>query len=139
LLCALRVLPVNVDTIESIILDHVHTTGGKVLSCRITSTDRIQILLCVGIGPAANAKKDFEVAILLLEEAELLQGTVQVLPRVGPRVAWKMNLGIGVVIAQSNVAVRCVISEGVEEMCQLCGRNLLREVFARINVLSPGN
>jgi hypothetical protein len=42
------------------------------------------VLLLVGVRPAADAEHDFEVAVLLLEEAELLHCAVDVLAGVGP-------------------------------------------------------
>jgi hypothetical protein len=52
----------------------------------------------------------------LLEEAELLEGAVDILPRVGPRIAGVVYFGIGIAVAQKDSAVRLVVREGVEYM-----------------------
>jgi hypothetical protein len=74
------------------------------------------VLLLVGVRPAADAEHDFEVAVLLLEEAELLHCAVDVLAGVGPGVAGEVDVGVGVGVAEEDGAVGRVVGEGVEEV-----------------------
>jgi hypothetical protein len=135
LVLVFRVLPVHINTIEAIILDHIHATSSKVLPRRVTRTNGIKRLLLVGVRPAPNAEQHLEIAVLLLEQAELLEGAVDVLSRVGPRVTGEVDVGVSIVVAEGDVAVRRVVSKGVEQVGQLRGGYLLRKVFPSINVL----
>jgi hypothetical protein len=65
----------------------------------------------------------------------LLEGAVDVLSRIGPRVTGEVDVSVSIVVAEGDVAVRRVVSEGVEQVGQLRGGYLLRKVFPSVNVL----
>lgn len=93
------------------------------------------MLLLVGVGPATDREEYFEIAIFLLEKVKLLEVAVQVVALVVPRVTVVVDLNVGPCIGEDNFAVRAVVTEGVEDVGELGGGDVLGEVFAAVDAL----
>lgn len=130
-----RILPIHINPVKPIILNHIHAALCKVLARGITFPNWVELLIRVGICPATDAEQDFEVAVLLLEKAELLEGAVDVFARVAPGIAGIVHLDVGVAVAEGDVSRGRIGGESVEEVGQFGGRDGLREVFAGVDVL----
>jgi hypothetical protein len=74
------------------------------------------VLVRVGVRPAADAQHDFQVAILVLEEAKLLDRAIGIFPGVGPRVAVKVNLETCVRVGEEDGAVGLDVAKGIKDV-----------------------
>lgn len=86
-----RILPVNVDAIETEIFDELHAAGCKACSAGFSARR------CCEVGrvrPAADREEHFEIAVLLLQKIELLKAAVQVCAYVVPRVTFPVDVCI---------------------------------------------
>jgi len=88
----LGIFPVDIDPIETKVLDKGECGGGEFCTGDSGGCREGEVR---GIGPAADGEKSFETAVALLEEVELLEGTVDVVAWVVPRVGGVVFVGVG--------------------------------------------
>jgi hypothetical protein len=89
-----------------------------------------------GVGPAADGEEDFELAVLLLLQEELLQAAVDVGADIVPRVVGIVLVGVGPGVGEVHFAAfRTDVGEGVENVGQFVGWEVLGVVVAAINCL----
>lgn len=78
---ASRVLPVNVDAVKAPVLDESDRGLGKVSPGSLRGSDGREV---GRPGPAADGKNDFEVAVVLFDQSQLLDSAVGVRTNVVP-------------------------------------------------------
>ena len=87
--CGFRVFPVDVEAVEAEVGDELDGGLGEGLAAGGGGGWEGEV---GGVGPAADGEEDFEVAVALFEEEELLDAAVDVgagvVPGVGGVVLW---------------------------------------------------
>lgn len=73
LICVLRVLPINVDTVESEVLEKVNAALGEGIASLGCAGRSLEV---TAVGPSSNTEKNLEVAVTTLEKVELLHAAV---------------------------------------------------------------
>lgn len=105
----LRILPVNVETVETEVGDEINCCAGKGLA-PVRRRGRLREV--GGICPAANGEEGLEVPVPLLEEEELLDAAVHVCANVVPAVGWVVLFEVGIGIGKIDFpAVRAYVGE----------------------------
>lgn len=79
----LRVLPIDIQSIEADGFEDFHGAGGKSLA---PLRSRCGCSKIGGVGPTADAEKDFKMTMLLLQKVKLLETAVDVSPNIVPGV-----------------------------------------------------
>jgi len=135
LLRVLGILPIYIDPIEAQILDQLDAAIREPLAALGRRGRGIEVLLLVGIRPPANREQHLEIAVLPLQQVQLLEVAVEIVALVVPRVAVIVDLDVGPGVGEDHFAVGTVVAEAVEHVRQLGGRDVLREVFAAVDAL----
>ena len=131
----LGILPVDVDAVEAQVLDQLDAAVGERLAALRCRSRGVEVLLLVGICPATNRKKDFQVAVLLLEKIELLQIPVEVVALVVPRVALVVDLDVGPFVRKEDFTIGTIVAEGVEDVGQFVCGDCLGKVLSPVDTL----
>jgi hypothetical protein len=78
----LRVLPIQIDSIEAVVFDHIDAAVRKSLSTCRSRGRTIHVFVRVCISPASYTKQDLKVTVGLLEKIHLFDSTVDIVARV---------------------------------------------------------
>lgn len=97
LLGGFRVLPVDVDAVETELLEEGDGGGGECGAAGGGGGGGGEV---GGVGPAADGEEEFEVAVLALEEVELFEAAVEVGAGVVPGVGGVVFVGVGPGVGQ---------------------------------------
>lgn len=88
----LRVLPVDVQPVETEVFEQLDSARGEALAACF---GRCGLREVGGVGPAADGEEDFEAAVALLEQVELLYAAVDVGAHVVPGVGRVVLFDVG--------------------------------------------
>ena len=83
---AVGIFPVDVYAVKPMVFDQLDAAiceGFAALGCRCWA---VQMFGDLGVGPAADGEKDFQVTVALFEQVELLQAAIEVFSGVVPGV-----------------------------------------------------
>jgi hypothetical protein len=92
------------------------------------------VLVRVGVSPPSNTEHDFHVAVLRLEERQLLHGAVYIFANVIPRIVGIVDISVCPGICEEDSAILPVVGEGVKNMGKLVRRDVVGEELARVDV-----
>lgn len=126
-------LPVNIQSIKAKVLHQIHSRRSKLLSSCIRGKWSSKV---TRVGPASDRQKNFEVAIILLQQIELLHAPVQVGTDIVPRVAGEMLLDIRPGIRHVYLACVCVdVGKCIQHVGQFVDWELLGGEVAAVDCL----
>jgi hypothetical protein len=81
----------NIDSIEAKVCYQLNCRGREFLASCVSAGWDGEV---DGVGPAANAEKCLHGAVLLLEEIQLLDATVDIVSGVAPAVSFPVDLQV---------------------------------------------
>ena len=115
-------LPININPIKTQILDKINSRSSKCRTARL----RAQRTSEIGrISPSTNRQQNLQIPITLLQQEQLLDAAVDIVPLVIPRVGGIVLVGIGPGIREIDLAGRAHVGECVQDVSQaLCGEIL---------------
>lgn len=130
-------LPVNIQPIKPQIRKQAHCRGSKLLPSRISAERSGKV---ARVSPSPDRQKDLEVAVLLLQQEELLDTSIDIVSDIVPRITGEVLLDIGPGIRQVHLArVGVDVGESIQHMGQGLSRKLLRKIVAAVDSLDPSS
>lgn len=125
-------LPVDIDPIESQVLEKLHSRSRKLLP---TSRGASRACKLLPVRPPSNRQQGFHVPVLLLQQIHLLDAPVNVVPLVIPRIVREMLVRVSVGICQDNLSRRLDIGEGIKDVGEMLRDQVLGVVSAFVDGL----
>ena len=125
-------LPVNIHAIKAQVFHQINNRRGKLLPSLLSAGRSHKVR---GVGPATDGQKRLQVAILLLQQVELLQTAIHVVSAFIPRVIRVVFLKVGIGIAEIHLSSIADVGKGIQHMGQLSGVDILRLEVAAVDGL----
>lgn len=131
LLWCLGVLPIDVKTIEGKVFEQCDSTLSKLLPAVWGGSWHWEVGT---VRPTANRQEDFQVAVTLLVDVQLLQTAVEVVASVVPGVSRPVLVGVCPAVGQVDLAALGTdVGESVQNMGEFVGGDILRLVVTTID------
>ena len=131
LLWCLGVLPIDVKTIEGKVLEQGNSALGELLPAFRGRGWHWEVGT---VSPTTNRQEDFQVAVALLVDVQLLQTAVKVVASVVPGVSRPVLVGVCPAVGQVDLAALGTnVGESVQNMGEFVGGDILRLVVTTID------